>query len=322
LAPAIPGAVNVHVAVMAANGNNAPSGDSPGLRDFQWVFGCTATTFYADLDRDGFGSKAWGTLLGCAGDAAPGWSTRTPRPSRCGPTVTATATTPFKRARPGWVAETSPDTRRAEATATTGTPPSIPAPQRFATSRTTTATPGSTSESARPAGSPGARATARPAIPQIAFPDRPRKRAATRSTTIATASSTTAPARRAWSARVPSASQPAAVGRAGPEASRAPPRAVGERRRFPPGARAAPAVDPGALPHRPGAAALLRPSLVGGESATAGPPQGPPRPSRSASPSWVSAGPSDADTRGFPPSRRQGGSIGRKTSDRARVSRT
>ncbi len=70
-APAKPGAVNVHVAVMAANGNNMPSGDSPGLGDFQWVFGCTATTFYVDLDRDGFGSKAWGTLLGCAGDTPP-----------------------------------------------------------------------------------------------------------------------------------------------------------------------------------------------------------------------------------------------------------
>jgi hypothetical protein len=70
-APAKPGAVDVHVAVVAANGNNAPTGDSPNMGDFQWVFGCTATTFYADLDRDGFGSKVWGTLLGCASDAPP-----------------------------------------------------------------------------------------------------------------------------------------------------------------------------------------------------------------------------------------------------------
>jgi len=70
-APAKPGGVDVHVAVVAANGNNAPSGDEPGMADFQWVFGCTATTFYADLDRDGFGSRSWGTLLGCAGDTPP-----------------------------------------------------------------------------------------------------------------------------------------------------------------------------------------------------------------------------------------------------------
>jgi hypothetical protein len=70
-APAKPGAVAVHVAVMAGNGNNAPTGDSPGIGDFQWVFGCTATTSYMDLDRDGFGSKVFGTRLGCAGDAPP-----------------------------------------------------------------------------------------------------------------------------------------------------------------------------------------------------------------------------------------------------------
>ncbi|HSS38274.1 MAG TPA: putative metal-binding motif-containing protein, partial [Polyangia bacterium] len=70
-APAKPGAVDVHVAALAGNGNNSPTGDSPGSGEFQWVFGCTATTFYADLDRDGYGSKAWGTLLGCAGDPPP-----------------------------------------------------------------------------------------------------------------------------------------------------------------------------------------------------------------------------------------------------------
>lgn len=70
-APAKPGAVDVHVAALAGNGNNASTGDSPGTGDFQWVFGCTGTTFYADLDRDGYGSKAWGTRLGCVGDAPP-----------------------------------------------------------------------------------------------------------------------------------------------------------------------------------------------------------------------------------------------------------
>jgi len=70
-APAKPGAVDVHVAVLAANGNNAITGDAPGIGDFQWVFGCTATTFYVDLDRDGYGSRVWGTRLGCAGDPPP-----------------------------------------------------------------------------------------------------------------------------------------------------------------------------------------------------------------------------------------------------------
>ncbi|MFL5307536.1 MAG: putative metal-binding motif-containing protein [Polyangia bacterium] len=70
-APAKAGAVDVHVAALAGNGNNASSGDSPGTGDFEWVFGCTGTTFYADLDRDGYGSKSWGTRLGCMGDAPP-----------------------------------------------------------------------------------------------------------------------------------------------------------------------------------------------------------------------------------------------------------
>ena len=70
-APATPGGVDFGVAALAGNGNNASSGDSPGTRDFQWVFGCTARTFYLDLDRDGYGSAALGTRLGCPETAAP-----------------------------------------------------------------------------------------------------------------------------------------------------------------------------------------------------------------------------------------------------------
>ena len=70
-APTKPGAVDVHVAALAGNGNNSPSGDSPGSGEFQWVFGCTGTTFYLDLDRDGYGAKDLGTRLGCVGDAPP-----------------------------------------------------------------------------------------------------------------------------------------------------------------------------------------------------------------------------------------------------------
>jgi hypothetical protein len=70
-APTKPGGVDVRVAALAGNGNNAPSGDAPGAGDFMWAFGCTAQTFYLDLDRDGYGSKNLGTLLGCVNDPAP-----------------------------------------------------------------------------------------------------------------------------------------------------------------------------------------------------------------------------------------------------------
>ena len=69
-APA-PGGVAFLVAAVAANGNGATSGDAPGSNLFQWAFGCAAQTFYADLDRDGFGSSAYGTMLGCAASQAP-----------------------------------------------------------------------------------------------------------------------------------------------------------------------------------------------------------------------------------------------------------
>jgi len=70
-APAKPGGVDFRVAALAANGNNSPTGDAPGSAEFQWAFGCPAQTFYLDLDRDGYGSKSFGTLLGCVGDPAP-----------------------------------------------------------------------------------------------------------------------------------------------------------------------------------------------------------------------------------------------------------
>jgi len=70
-APATAGGVAFLVAALAANGNGATSGDAPGSGLFQWVFGCTGQTFYADLDRDGYGSSTYGTMLGCAGATAP-----------------------------------------------------------------------------------------------------------------------------------------------------------------------------------------------------------------------------------------------------------
>ena len=70
-APTKPGAVDFRVAALAGNGNNASSGDAPGLADFSWAFGCTARELYVDLDRDGYGSQQLGHRLGCVGDAAP-----------------------------------------------------------------------------------------------------------------------------------------------------------------------------------------------------------------------------------------------------------
>jgi len=70
-APAQPSGVAIGVAALAANGNNAPTGDSPGGGDFQWTFGCSPRPFFLDLDRDGYGSKTLGTRLGCATDVAP-----------------------------------------------------------------------------------------------------------------------------------------------------------------------------------------------------------------------------------------------------------
>jgi uncharacterized membrane protein YgcG len=70
-APSKPGAVDVQVAALAGNGNNASTGDVPGAGEFQWVFGCAATSFYRDLDRDGYGAKNLGVRLGCLGDPAP-----------------------------------------------------------------------------------------------------------------------------------------------------------------------------------------------------------------------------------------------------------
>jgi hypothetical protein len=70
-APPQPGAVDFRVAALAANGNGAPSGDWPGSGEFQWVFGCTGRAFFADSDRDGYGSQNLGTRLGCSDQPAP-----------------------------------------------------------------------------------------------------------------------------------------------------------------------------------------------------------------------------------------------------------
>lgn len=70
-APSSPGAVDFGVAALSGNGNNASSGDAAGVGEFQWVFGCSARSFYVDLDRDGYGSKRLGEKLACEGAQAP-----------------------------------------------------------------------------------------------------------------------------------------------------------------------------------------------------------------------------------------------------------
>ena len=76
-APSTPGGVPFYVAALAGNGNNAPTGDAAASGLFQWVFGCAARTSFKDLDRDGYGSGVYGTLLGCAdGALADGYAAK------------------------------------------------------------------------------------------------------------------------------------------------------------------------------------------------------------------------------------------------------
>jgi hypothetical protein len=70
-APAEPGGVDFRVLALAANGNNAVTGDAPGAAAFQWVFGCPGQSFFVDLDRDGYGAERLGIRLGCEGEPAP-----------------------------------------------------------------------------------------------------------------------------------------------------------------------------------------------------------------------------------------------------------
>ena len=70
-APSSPGNVIFSVAALAANGDNATSGDDPVAAPFQWVYGCTGQSWYADLDNDGYGATNYPALLLCAGAPKP-----------------------------------------------------------------------------------------------------------------------------------------------------------------------------------------------------------------------------------------------------------
>lgn len=56
-APDEPGSVRFLLASVLANGNGASSGDQFSRAVYDFVFGCTAHTFYIDLDGDGFGQR-------------------------------------------------------------------------------------------------------------------------------------------------------------------------------------------------------------------------------------------------------------------------
>jgi len=70
-APADPGGVSIYVAAVAADGNNRSNGDAAASASFSWVFGCSGREFFADLDRDGYGSAKFGVRLACADQPAP-----------------------------------------------------------------------------------------------------------------------------------------------------------------------------------------------------------------------------------------------------------
>jgi hypothetical protein len=75
-APSEPGGLLLEVAALAGNGDNRPAGDQAGFGRFAAAFGCTAATYYADLDRDGYGTEVFPTDIGCAGAPVPvGFST-------------------------------------------------------------------------------------------------------------------------------------------------------------------------------------------------------------------------------------------------------
>jgi putative metal-binding protein len=65
VAPTTPGAVRFYAYAVGGDGNNRSTGDAPMDQSFDFVYGCTAKTFYLDGDGDGVGRMDF-TKLGCA----------------------------------------------------------------------------------------------------------------------------------------------------------------------------------------------------------------------------------------------------------------
>jgi hypothetical protein len=65
-APSTPGATELRVYALAANGNGNSTGDAPAQGVFPYTFGCTPRTLYFDADGDGHGATDFAATLGCA----------------------------------------------------------------------------------------------------------------------------------------------------------------------------------------------------------------------------------------------------------------
>ena len=70
-APAEPGAVELQIYALAANGNGQNTGDLPGEVALAFTFGCEPATYYFDADADGYGGMSMLTKLGCADGPSP-----------------------------------------------------------------------------------------------------------------------------------------------------------------------------------------------------------------------------------------------------------
>lgn len=64
-APSTPSGAHFEVWGLSANGSNTASGDKEGYARLDLLSGCSGTTFFADLDRDGVGSAQSGTIVDC-----------------------------------------------------------------------------------------------------------------------------------------------------------------------------------------------------------------------------------------------------------------
>jgi uncharacterized protein (TIGR03382 family) len=72
-APNQPGAVRFEVSTLVANDNGSSSGDLADDGQFDFVFGCSPSTYYRDFDGDGYGRDTE-PLVHCAGAAPSGYS--------------------------------------------------------------------------------------------------------------------------------------------------------------------------------------------------------------------------------------------------------